>query len=687
MSLGRKIGLAVVGIVVLGYIGIQGLTRYATRTFQLPPHEEVDVVWLDQGWSDADQQWYWHASQGGSFELPMPYEWLVNLERPEVAPAIFDEVGLLFAPDYISRFGFLTNEQTSYDYDSLTLHWAEVEGLSKLRADQQNNPDQLPVGFTRYEDWIDERTQQKVDVMGFSCAACHTGQLNYQGTGIRIEGGPAMTDLGKFRSAVGIALAMTYYIPTRRARFIERVYGPDVSDEQVTELERRMKSLIDRGKALAEYEKANSIYPVNEGFGRLDAIGRIGNFVFGEEITWENLVPADAPVNFPHIWDTPWFDWVQYNASFSQPMMRNAGESMGVFASVNMGDTTYFGQGETVDTILPFQSTIDVVNLHEMESLIGGPAPYEGLRSPEWPGDILPALRPERVARGAELYEAYCQECHLPPMTNGDAFLADSLWTDPAESPVGRRYLKVTLVNLGMVGTDPKTAENFITRTVDLGTIGWRYADSLNAMQATPTKGAASVSAGVALPFLIEVSKNRRYDELGLDSAQRAAFDGYRPPVIQAPFAYKARPLNGVWATPPFLHNGSVPTIYHLLGPEEERPDEFWLGTKEFDPEWVGYEWGPVENGFLLDTSIPGNWNTGHRFCGERDERDVDWWGRGCYPAGQGEGVKSTIGVIGPALTPDERLDIIEFLKSLPSIPVTSAPAPAGTAGDGDGDV
>jgi mono/diheme cytochrome c family protein len=678
-----------VGLVVVGWVGIQGVSRYATRNFQLPPQDQLDsIVALDQGWSGADAQWYWHASQGGSFELPMPYEWLVNLERPEVAPTIFSEVGLLFAPDYISRFGFLTNPDTSYDYDSLTLHWAEEPGLSTLSLYEENNPDALPIGFTRFEDWVDERTQETVDVMGFSCAACHTGQLNYDGTGIRIEGGPALTDLGKFREAVGVALAMTYYIPTRRARFIERVHGPDATDEQVAELERKMKALISRGKALADYEAANGIYPVVEGFGRLDAVGRIGNFVFGEEITWENLVPADAPVNFPHIWDTPWFDWVQYNASFSQPMMRNAGESMGVFASVNMGDTTYFGSGEEVDTILPFQSTINVVNLHEMESLIRGQAPYEGLRSPEWPEDILPALRHDRVELGAELYRDNCQECHMPPMTDGDAFLADEYWTDPADSPVGRRYLKMNIVNLGMVGTDPKTALNFATRAVDLGTIGWRYADSLNAMQATPTKGAASVSAGVALPFLIEVSKNRRYDELGLDQDQRARFDGYRPPVIQAPFGYKARPLNGVWATPPFLHNGSVPTIYHLLGPEEERPDTFWLGTKEYDPEWVGYEWGPVENGFLLDTSIPGNWNAGHRFCGDREESSSDWWGRGCLPAGDTIGVKSTLGVIGPALSPEDRLNIIEFLKSLPSVPMTrESGAAAAAADDGDGDV
>ena len=36
--------------------------------------------------------------------------------------------------------------------------------------------------------------------------------------------------------------------------------------------------------------------------------------------------------------------------------------------------------------------------------------------------------------------------------------------------------------------------------------------------------------------------------------------------------AYKGRPLTGIWATPPYLHNGSVPTLYDLLLPPEDRP-------------------------------------------------------------------------------------------------------------------
>jgi mono/diheme cytochrome c family protein len=52
---------------------------------------------------------------------------------------------------------------------------------------------------------------------------------------------------------------------------------------------------------------------------------------------------------------------------------------------------------------------------------------------------------------------------------------------------------------------------------------------------------------------------------------------------------YAATPLTGVWANYPYLHNGSVPTLYHLLGPVSERPAMFdVLAAKRFDRSRVG---------------------------------------------------------------------------------------------------
>ena len=107
--------------------------------------------------------------------------------------------------------------------------------------------------------------------------------------------------------------------------------------------------------------------------------------------------------------------------------------------------------------------------------------------------------------------------------------------------------------------------------------------------------------------------------------------------------AYKARPLAGVWATPPFLHNGSVPTIYQLLSPQDERNTTFYKGTFNYDPRHLGFQTGAFNNAFLFDTRITGNHNSGHEFrAGQRGN-----------------------GVIGRGLLPQERWALLEYLKVL----------------------
>ena len=58
---------------------------------------------------------------------------------------------------------------------------------------------------------------------------------------------------------------------------------------------------------------------------------------------------------------------------------------------------------------------------------------------------------------------------------------------------------------------------------------------------------------------------------------------------LEASEGYAATPLTGVWANYPYLHNGSVPTLYHLLGPVAERPKIFEvMAARRFDRDRVG---------------------------------------------------------------------------------------------------
>lgn len=72
---------------------------------------------------------------------------------------------------------------------------------------------------------------------------------------------------------------------------------------------------------------------------------------------------------------------------------------------------------------------------------------------------------------------------------------------------------------------------------------------------------------------------------------------------------YVALPHDGLWARAPYLHNGSVPTLYHLLVPET-RPKLFKRGGRHYDTAKVGFDW--TDAGREINTEWPGFANSGH---------------------------------------------------------------------------
>lgn len=103
---------------------------------------------------------------------------------------------------------------------------------------------------------------------------------------------------------------------------------------------------------------------------------------------------------------------------------------------------------------------------------------------------------------------------------------------------------------------------------------------------------------------------------------------------------YVATSLHGIWATGPYLHNGSVPTLWHLLTPSE-RPEVFYRGLDVVDRVRVGFVYDTKEapelarKGLITryDTREPGNGNKGHTY--------------------------------GAGLSRGEKLALIEYLKTL----------------------
>ncbi len=192
------------------------------------------------------------------------------------------------------------------------------------------------------------------------------------------------------------------------------------------------------------------------------------------------------------------------------------------------------------------------------------------------------------------------------------------------------------MVPLEEIGTDPKAALNFARRTAELPGVG-----RISAAEGLRRETTAVIDDWYDLNNVPR--RGTWVDSKGVRRPGRDAMNGHSENDWRAPEAYRARPLNGVWAAAPYLHNGSVPSLYQLLLPAERRDKTFYVGSRQFDPRNVGFTTTAFRGGFRFDTSIPGNWNRGHEF------RDG--------PRGRG--------VIGPELTDEQRRDIVEYLKTL----------------------
>lgn len=560
--------LAVIAVIALFVLFITvlagsspGETGASAPSFSPPPAAQGSVTFLEQGWNEADRQMYYHTTQGTRV---VPYAWFMALERkglvPPQPPFLTDAT--------VERYGLIPDPNTV------------------------NNPDRLPVGLVK------EVAADGQEYIGVTCAACHTGQLRFNGAKVRIDGGPAMHNLNGFFKEMFASLAQTEATVLKFKRFSKKVLGD-------------RDSLAERGRLRVEVARAlkatfakvlkgelRHLYPTEEGFGRLDALGRGGNLILGEAMgNSDNLAVANAPVAFPHLWGAPFLDWVQWNGSIQQPMARNVSEALGVNTPVTL-------RGAESEL---FRSGVKIENLHLIEKQL------QRLQPPRWPEEILGRIDRDKAARGGTLYAQHCAACHEGGLAPPNSF--------------GIQFTRVTMIPLDAIGTDRTDAENFNRRMVNTNGIG-----------GLPPRVAATVALGAVSTEVIK----RKYDELNIPPERRVEMDGFRQNLVRAPLAYRARNMDGIWATAPFLHNNSVPSLYQLLLPAARRDAVFYVGNSEFDPRVLGFKSERFSGGFEFRTNVTGNSNAGHEF------RDG--------PRGRG--------VIGPLLTDEERWAIIEFLKT-----------------------
>jgi hypothetical protein len=625
-----------VPIVILALSGCtyvsQGVLVDADRHAQIVTNDPFGdyverIVYPDQNWDSADSLWFYNTTQGSNL---MPYAVFLHLEQA-------DSEELFRADANINRLRYLPQKPSL------------------------SNPDGLPVG------WVKDNHQGK-DYVGLTCAACHTGQVNFQGVGIRIDGGPAMADMDAMLVELALALAATTENPAKFERLAQRVLGHGYDKEK----DSFYAELVAFSQQLYNYNRINAPMHgelrVDYGYARLDAFGRIYNRVLAHLTPGEeNFNSANAPVSYPQLWDTPQHDFVQWNGvgdnELAGPLGRNAGEAIGVFASMDL---------DRKKRDIGYRSSVVVRNLNRLEVHL------EDLWSPSWEElaeqKILPPINRELAEKGFFVYLEYqCHTCH-------EAINR----TDPDRRVVAQ------FASLNTIGTDPLMAHNALHYKGRSGFFEGKrpLKPSLKPFgPITPALPAVSeATAGVILEpdhdktfvrrwaektydLFTSMSENPIKHTKRLEDFQIVDKDDPRTLAV-----YKARPLNGIWATAPYLHNGSVATLYELFMPscsdaqiasgQRCRANQFTVGARELDPVRVGFvQPDPQQypNLFVFDTRLPGNSNKGHEYAaGVTPVFTFD--GRGnLVKDADGKPVMTRL----PPITDEKRTALVEYLKTL----------------------
>ena len=541
-----------------------------------------DPIYVDQGqkWT-ADARADFYTRDQGSRLISLA--WLNALKAKDGRP---------FLADNMSRYGFLPNPGGAAG---------------------------LPVGFHT-------SGAKPSEIVGVTCAACHTRQLEVDGKAYRIDGGPAFTDFQAFLSDLDKAVGDVTSSDAAFASFASAVLQsatPAAAD--VAALRQRVDAWYRRFHAFV----AGTLPPTGWGLGRLDAVGIIFNRSAGTDVgpppdllIPENIRIADAPVRYPFLWNSPvqdLTDWAGFvlNGNRIFALSRNTGQAM---AFANFEPKNVFGP------FFRYKNSIDFGGLEKLEARLKQMGPP---RWP-WPDKVNQALR----ADGEKIFKAECGGCH--GISEKHSLLGGTTWETPVRNvgtdtrqfeELGWKVKTGALKGAGIPFIAKKLDEEdyavhmmfsavagaILEHVILLGQADRNFAGGFgaslmpNGQAASDSKPAASATPA-ASPNASNSAQPAGPQSLTIESGtllKRTVEKG----------AYESRVLEGIWAAAPYLHNGSVPTLAELLKPPAQRVSSFSVGAK-YDLDNVGL--AATQDGSAQPRTVTdcNDLNSGNSRCG-----------------------------------------------------------------------
>lgn len=549
-------------------------------------------TYLEQGWSPSEREAFYYTPQGSQL---IPYDWFLVLEKKEGGGLFRDNANL-------DRLRLLPREASPRNPDGLPVGFVK---------DIDDDPSRSAAKLSFLEKGFGKRTRtSEKSWLGMTCAACHTGRLEIGEATLQIDGAPSMSDFQTFLVELAEALEATHLDDPKIQRLAKALnQEPDELRKEVASHAQALTALVKRNHSTHPY-----------GFARLDAFGSILNAICDAALGIpENRAEPNAPVSYPFLWDTPEMDWVQWNASANIPLARNVGEVLGAFG--------YFSL-KTEGNRQQFDSTVRLRSLIDLENQV------KKLKAPTWLEEILGRLDRPKARKGRELFKQACVACHQVRDAEGKFETIDM---------AGEPRIKTHAVAFQDIKTDPQMILN-LGITADPGL--------LKPLLPAPLASLPRVPRGALLGIAVRGVTARRASVEGIPLTPNPAAG------LSAPHGgagYASRSLDGIWATAPYLHNGSVPSLYQLLLPSTKRIKKFFVGNRQFDSKNVGFQTEETPGAFAFQVAnergpILGNSNSGHEGHGGSDRQGyTEIFENGAWRE----------------FSDDERYALVEYLKAL----------------------
>lgn len=523
------------------------------------------VVRVNQGLAQQQLDELYHEYEGSQI---MPLKWFQALEDAQ-SPQLLATT--------LNRYGVLTG--------------SEISTNSKI------NPHRLPVGFTTVHDERTKPLYGDAKWVGINCAACHTSKFEVNGKDLLVEGGANQFDLNEFSHAIHRSVTATLADSAKFLRFKERVGNDDY---------RELSGYLEKFKQdFGSYLKRNKYVPSGMGAMRLgpersDGLGMPNNestchlaelgdpTLRAQLINPKNCKTQTSFTGIPSLWGTFHDEYTHYAGTIHSSVGRNVGQASATFAKLWV---TPGQNGEPV-----YQSSTSYQGLQRLEGL------YQSLKAPEWSqlihAGVVKPLNESLVAQGKKLFqEKNCMSCHNSDQTERNIPL------------IGRKFYKTQVTSLKEIDTDPARVMLDIEDKVELPlSLSEMYAKNFNI-----TPGTEVLSFNYRSMVVRELIGNMF---AGFTDREKLKAAHCRlPDREQRIVGYKARSLEGIIFTPPYLHNSSIPTLDDLFKPAHKRPVRFYVGCRKLDLAKGGLDCNSQsENAFLVDTSLPGGSNKGHEY-------------------------------------------------------------------------